>query len=84
MPFDEADQRLVKDIMIVEAGKEWILRAKSGWEGQVGWWVGWVEWPTGPVFFALNIDTPNRLEDLHKREVIVRKVLQSIEALPRT
>jgi beta-lactamase class D len=84
LPFDEADQRLVKDIMIVEAGKEWILRAKTGWEGQIGWWVGWVEWPTGPVFFALNIDTPNRLEDLHKREAITRKVLQSIEALPKS
>ncbi|ODN65862.1 class D beta-lactamase [Methylophaga muralis] len=83
LPFDEADQRLVKDIMIVEAGREWILRAKTGWEGQIGWWVGWVEWPTGPVFFALNIDTPNSLEDLHKREAITRKVLQSIEALPR-
>jgi len=82
LPFEEADQRLVKDIMIVEAGREWILRAKSGWEGQIGWWVGWVEWPTGPVFFALNIDTPNRLEDLHKREAITRKVLQSIKALP--
>ena len=84
LPFDEADQRLVKDIMIVEAGKEWIIRAKTGWDGKIGWWVGWVEWPTGPVFFALNIDTPNRLEDLHKREAITRKVLQSIEALPRT
>lgn len=82
LPFDKADQLLVKDIMIVEAGKEWILRAKSGWEGQIGWWVGWVEWPTGPVFFALNIDTPNRLEDLPKREAITRKVLQSIDALP--
>ena len=84
LPFDEADQRLVKDIMIVEAGKEWILRAKTGWEGKIGWWVGWVEWPTGPVFFALNIDTPNRLEDLHKREAITRIVLQSIEALPKS
>lgn len=84
LPFDESDQRLVKDIMIVEAGREWILRAKTGWEGQIGWWVGWVEWPTGPVFFALNIDTPNRLEDLYKREAITRKVLQIIEALPRT
>ena len=82
LPFDEADQRLVKDIMINEAGREWILRAKTGWEGDIGWWVGWVEWPTGPVFFALNIDTPNRLEDLHKREAITRKVLQSINALP--
>ena len=83
LPFDEADQRLVKDIMIVKAGKEWILRAKSGWEGQIGWWVGWVEWSNGPVFFALNIDTPNRLEDLHKREAITRQVLQSINALPK-
>ena len=83
LPFDEADQRLVKDIMIVKAGKEWILRAKSGWEGQIGWWVGWVEWANGPVFFALNIDTPNRLEDLHKREAITRQVLQSINALPK-
>ncbi|WP_040576806.1 class D beta-lactamase [Methylophaga lonarensis] len=84
LPFDEADQRLVKDLMIVEAGRDWILRAKTGWEGQIGWWVGWVEWPAGPVFFALNIDTPNRLEDLHKREAITRKVLQSIAALPGT
>ena len=53
--------------MIVEAGRNWILRAKTGWEGRMGWWVGWVEWPTGPVFFALNIDTPNRMDDLFKR-----------------
>jgi len=82
LPFDEADQRLVKDIMIVEAGREWILRAKTGWQGTFGWWVGWVEWPTGPVFFALNIDTPDKLEDLYKREAITRNVLQKIGALP--
>ena len=82
LPFRVEHQRLVKDIMIVEAGRNWILRAKTGWEGQVGWWVGWVEWPTGPVFFALNIDTPNRMADLHKREAIARAILRSIEALP--
>ncbi len=68
--------------MIVEAKRDWILRAKTGWDGQMGWWVGWVEWPTGPVFFALNIDTPNRMEDLHKREAIARAILQSVNALP--
>jgi len=32
------------------AGKE------PGWQGRHGWWVaGVVEWPTGAVFFALNI-----------------------------
>ncbi|MFA6444439.1 MAG: class D beta-lactamase, partial [Sterolibacterium sp.] len=50
LPFRLEHQRLVKDIMIVEAGRDWILRAKTGWEGRMGWWVGWVEWPNGPVF----------------------------------
>lgn len=82
LPFKTEHQRLVKDIMIVEAGRNWILRAKTGWEGRMGWWVGWVEWPTGAVFFALNIDTPNRTGDLAKREKITRAILQSIDALP--
>ena len=82
LPFRLEHQRLVKDILVVEAGRDWILRAKTGWSGTVGWWVGWVEWPTGPVFFALNIDTPNRLDDLPKREAITRRILQSLKALP--
>lgn len=82
LPFAVADQRLVKDLMVTEAGRDWILRAKTGWEGRWGWWVGWVEWPTGPVFFALNIDTPNGMDDLYKREAIARSILRSIEALP--
>ena len=82
LPFRLEHQRLVKDILIVEAGRDWILRAKTGWEGRMGWWVGWVEWPAGPVFFALNIDTPNRTADLQKREAITRAILRSIDALP--
>jgi beta-lactamase class D len=82
LPFDGNAQRLVKDVMINEAGRDWILRAKTGWSGTIGWWVGWVERPTGAVFFALNMDTPNRAEDLPKREAIVREVLKSIDAIP--
>ncbi|PKI17843.1 hypothetical protein CXF71_02220 [Colwellia sp. 12G3] len=82
LPFKVEHQLLVKDIMVVEAQKEWILRAKTGWQGRHGWWVGWVEWPTGPVFFALNIDTPERMKDVYKRQAIVREILQSIKALP--
>ena len=83
LPFRVEHQRLVKDIIVVEAGRDWILRAKTGWEGSFGWWVGYVEWPNGPVFFALNIDTPGRMSDLPKREAITRAVLQSIRALPQ-
>ena len=82
LPFPLEHQRLVKDLMVIEADYEWILRAKTGWEGQYGWWVGWVEWSEGPVFFALNIDTPNRTADLGKRQTIAKAVLRSIQALP--
>jgi beta-lactamase class D len=86
LPFKVEHQRLVKDLMIVEAGREWILRGKSGWQGsvepQVGWWVGWVEWQQGPVFFAINIAMPNEADDLPKREGIARSILASIGALP--
>jgi beta-lactamase class D len=86
LPFRVEHQRLVKDIMIVEAGPDWILRAKTGWGArmseQIGWWVGWVEWREGAVFFALNIDMPNKADDLPKRESIARAVLRSIHALP--
>ena len=82
LPFQEAHQRLLKDIMIAEAESNWILRAKTGWEGSYGWWVGWVEWPSGPVYFALNIDTPNGWNDLYKRKAIVKDILMSIQALP--
>ena len=64
----------------MEAGRNWILRAKTGWEGRMGWWVGWVEWPTGLVFFALNIDTPNRMDDLFKGNSAGNP--SPIEALP--
>ncbi|WP_411845215.1 class D beta-lactamase [Roseibacillus persicicus] len=81
LPFSKEHQRLVKDVMIVEAKKSWILRAKTGWNGSVGWWVGWVEHPEGAVFFALNIETPRRMEDLPKREGIAREILESLSAL---
>jgi len=86
LPFRVEHQRLVKDVMIVAAGPDWILRAKTGWAArmnpQIGWWVGWVERPDGPVFFALNIDMPAGGKDTPKRMAIVRAILRSIGALP--
>jgi len=81
LPFKVEHQRLVKDLLIKQATSAWILRAKTGWGGRYGWWVGWVEYEEGAVFFALNIDTPRRLEDLPKREAIVREVLGSMGVL---
>jgi len=81
LPFSVDHQRIVKELMLMESGTDWILRAKSGWSGSIGWWVGWVERPTGVIYFALNIDTPNRMNDLPKREQITRAILISLGAL---
>ncbi|MDI3275886.1 class D beta-lactamase [Pseudomonas sp. AL03] len=82
LPFKLEHQQLTKDIMVTGAGPDWVIRSKTGLGQQVGWWVGWVELPTGPVFFAVNIDTPNRMADAHKREAIGREVLKTVGALP--
>jgi len=86
LPFDAAHQYLVKDIMIVEAGPRWILRAKTGWqvrtEEQFGWWVGWIEYANGPVFFATHIDMPNGAEDAPKRLAVTRAALELLGAWP--
>lgn len=82
LPFTKEHQLLLKDVLVTEAGRDWILRAKTGYQGAHGWWVGWVEWPQGPVFFALNIDTPNGMADTYKREAIAREILRSLNALP--
>ncbi len=85
LPFQREHQRLVKDLMLVQAERSWILRAKTGWGADahppVGWWVGWVEWAEGPVFFALNMDMAG-IQDAPKREAIARRILVSLEALP--
>lgn len=48
---------------------------------RIGWWVGWIEWPEGPVYFATNITMPNGAQDLPKRQSVTRAVLRSINAL---
>ena len=43
-------------------------------------------WKSGlpPVFFPLNIDMPNGIDDTAKRTRIAREVQRSIEALPES
>ena len=82
LPFKLEHQILTKDIMVTEAGRDWVVRSKTGLGQEIGWWVGWIELPSGPVFFAVNIDTPNRMADAHKREAIGREILKTIGAFP--
>lgn len=86
LPFKIEHQRLVKDLMLIDARRDSILRGKTGWafdvDPQIGWFVGWVEHPQGAVFFAMNMQMPNGATDAPKREAIVRAALRSIDAIP--
>ena len=78
LPFLLKHQQLVKKLIQVETEQDYTIFGKTGWDGQIGWWVGWIERANGPVFFALNIDTPNRQDDLVKRQQIVKDIMKSI------
>ncbi len=75
LPFKIEDINLLKDLMIDEKNEDYIIRAKTGWEGKYGWYVGYVETKTDVWFFALNIDT-NSKDDLAKRKAITLEALK--------
>ena len=75
LPFKKEDINLVKKIMIDEENKEYIIRAKTGWTGKYGWYVGYIETKDDVWFFATNIDTKSN-DDLAKRKTITLKALK--------
>jgi len=43
LPFQQKHQNTLKKAMILEQDNEKILRGKTGWNGEVGWFVGWMQ-----------------------------------------
>ncbi len=87
LPFRPEVQAAVLEILIADHRDGWVLRGKTGTalEGErgLGWYVGWVETPQGPVYFALNLDT-NRAGalDPRPRKTIAYEALVHLGALP--
>lgn len=75
LPFKIEDINLLKEIMIDEKSEDYTVRAKTGWEGKYGWYVGYIETKTDVWFFALNIDTKNK-DDLPKRKALTLEALK--------
>ena len=75
LPFKIEDINLLKEIMIDEKNENYIIRAKTGWEGRYGWYVGYVETKDDVWFFSTNIDTKSK-DDLPKRKAITLEVLK--------
>ncbi|WP_334312207.1 class D beta-lactamase [Oscillatoria sp. CS-180] len=82
LPFSQRTVATVKDIMIMEQTPDYTLRAKTGWalEGQVGWYVGYLEKDHNTYFFATNI-TINDEADLSDRLELTRRCFQELGIL---
>ena len=76
LPFELKHQRLLKDVMIVEAEDYGYCTCENWMESRHGWSVG-SRWSAGPVFFALNMNAIDGRICI-KREAIAQDILISI------
>lgn len=79
LPFGRAHLETLKAAMKLDDTPAYRLFAKTGWAGMtnrvdpgVGWFVGWVETPEGPRFFATRVVIP---QDGPKTDLTFRKRL---------
>lgn len=89
LPFSRRTMQQTKSMMVHADSAGHMLRAKTGWgateQGDVGWFVGWVEAPgKGPVFFANRIFSSDTLSNTFAgaRERIAREALRKWGAWP--
>ena len=73
LPFPKNIQKNVREIVLLEQGKNWKLYGKTGWlntqDQGVGWWVGWVEKEGHVYSFALNMDMQKASEGSKRLEL---------------
>ncbi len=84
VPFPQAFQKSVREIVLLDQGENWRLYGKTGWlnvAGQgVGWWVGWVQKDSRVYAFALNMDI-QKDSDLNKRVELGKAILKALGVL---
>ena len=84
LPFSQRSQAIVRRILELDRGEDWVLRGKTGMlgpraPGAIGWFVGWVERGGDRWFVAVNIDmTDARL--IPKRVGLARAALAAAGA----
>jgi len=71
---NEKSMLMLKNILVEEENEYYVLRAKSGWDGEIGWYVGYITTKTENYFFAMNGNI--KKEQLHLRKEIVLNALK--------
>ncbi len=80
LPFSQRAMDIVKDILIKEKTDAYIFRAKTGWQGQTGWLVGYLEQDDNVYFFATTVAIM-KSEDSRAREAVTRDVFKHLGLL---
>lgn len=82
LPFARDNLEATIDILEVDRGDNWVLRAKTGWaintKPAIGWYVGWLEFQNDTYVFALNIDMLDSKIHRKSRTAIAKQALQRI------
>lgn len=80
LPFARDNLEATIDILEVDRGDNWVLRAKTGWaintKPAIGWYVGWLELQDDTYVFALNIDMLDSKLHRKSRTTIAKQALQ--------
>jgi len=86
LPFSQATQDSVREILVRESGPNWNWSYKTGLGRtsglDLGWIVGIVDRGDTTWVFALNVDMPASQPDLNVRQGLARGILEAEEVLP--
>ncbi|MDB2405682.1 class D beta-lactamase [Arcobacteraceae bacterium] len=79
LPISKKHINIVKKIITIDKNNQYELKAKSGWDGTIGWYVGYVKTNGKVYFFALNADI--KKEQLSLRKELIYEALKSINII---
>ena len=87
LPFSKKTMDIVKEIMIVESDKNYVMRAKTGWaidnHTNHGWYVGYLEQQKNVYFFAnfIRDSTQKNANFINARKDVTYQILNELKIL---
>jgi beta-lactamase class D len=80
LPYKASSYAGLGDVMLMEQGENYSIRAKTGWAArstpQIGWYVGYIEKLGATWIFAMNIEMRGKA-DLPLRQALTRASLKA-------
>jgi beta-lactamase class D len=71
IPYERSHIQTLKKIMIAEENPQYTIRAKTGTNSQLAWYVGYIETPPKVWFFAMNIEIKKKGDEAFRKEIIM-------------